>query len=133
MDGGLGDQFHFMQGLVDRSVHKIIDLLTVGEMDLHLGGMDVYVRQLRGHGQMQDREGEAVLHQIGPVALFQGFGQDIASEHASVDKEGLEPPAGAADLRPSDKALQLQISFLHGQWQDPLCYVSSVDPVDQFL
>ena len=75
---------------------RVEDLPLPGELHLRLGRMHVGIHQFGGHGQGQDAAGEASLHDLVPIPLFQSGAQERGLDQASVDEEDLHGPGSPA-------------------------------------
>ena len=132
-DSGLRHKLHLMQAAVDRFIDKIKDPLAVGKVDLHFARVHIDIDLLGRQFQMQDGKWKAVLHQVGPVALLQGPGQEVGPQHPAVDKAYLKIAAGPADLRPAQEAFQVVFLQIRADGDQAGGNLPAVDAVDQFL
>ena len=100
-----------------RAVDRVEHVALAGKADLGLGGVDVDVHQLGGHGQHQHAAGELALHQRALVGGLQRGHHGAVFDIAAVDVEILRPAGGPAGPRRGDQAGQPvdAVAALHRQ------------------
>ena len=92
------------QGVQHSVVERVENGLLLGEFYLGLGGVDVHVHRRHRQGHRQHAAGEAALHDLVPVALFQSGGQKLGLDEPPVDEKDLHPPGAPALEGPGDEA-----------------------------
>ena len=99
-----------IQGVQHRVIHGVEGLLVVDEFHHRLGGVDIDIQPVGGHGEPQHAAGELPLQQLVAVGLLQRRRQQLALDEPAVDEEQLAATGAVAVEGLGDKSLHGDIA-----------------------
>ena len=114
--GLLGLRSGGIQGVQHRVVHGVEGILVVDKFHHRLGGVDIDVQPVGGHGEPQHAAGELSLQQLVAVGLLQRRRQQLALDEPAVDEEQLAATGAAAVEGLGDEALHGDVAAAAARW-----------------